>query len=76
MSQLEEARVLVRALEMAHARSGELLEQLRGVLDRAQNGPPDGEGDGTIGEDAYTSLRQLERQATYFGNALEGAGRV
>ncbi len=76
MSQLNEARDAVReiyALSEALAAHHALL---RDVLDRAQNGPPDGDADGTISADQFTSLRALERQITYMFASLAGAHRV
>lgn len=42
------------------------LRELRDVLDRAQNGPPDGEADGSIDDPTWTRLRD-------YANAVDAA---
>lgn len=76
MNQLQRARGIVQAIGALEQNLEQLRKQLEQVLDQAQNGPPDGMSDMTIAADSYTSLRQLERQMTYFMGSLAGAKRV
>lgn len=41
-------------------------EELELVLGKAQNGPPDGEGDDTILSESYIRLRHIERSLKTF----------
>jgi hypothetical protein len=76
VNQLERARDAVRRIASLGARVEDCRKELEAVLGEAQNGPPDGAADGTIGADAFTSLRALERQASYFASSLAGAAKV
>lgn len=51
------------------------LSELRDVLDRAQNGPPEGEADGTIDEPMWTRLRDYARSVDAALHGFEAHGR-
>ncbi len=76
MNQKQQAQGIVKAVATMEGKIQLLHDQLEKVLDDAQDRPPDGKGDGSMTSDDYTSLRQLERQVTYFLGALAGAKRV
>ena len=46
-------------------------QSLHELLGRAQNGPPDGEGDNTINPREFTNLREIENAAARLRRALE-----
>lgn len=51
--------------------SGEFIEALDEILGKAQNGPPNGEADGSIDADRWARLSELSRAATAFNAAID-----
>lgn len=68
MSQRKEVVVLVRQVRTFFSEFD--LEALQNVLGAAQNPPPDGEADGSLGEGEYNKARAIERALVELDAAL------
>jgi len=68
-TQMGRAAMLLAHFEALSGR--EWTDALEVVLDKSQNGPPDGEGDGSIGERQWAALRAVVRGARDISAALD-----
>lgn len=75
MSDRTAAEASIRALVERWGTTEESLKILALVLDRAQNGPPDGMADGTIDAATFDVLRKAERAGLEYQLALAAAAR-
>jgi|HubBroStandDraft_2_1064218.scaffolds.fasta_scaffold01263_17 hypothetical protein len=66
MTQYERSRALREQLKELFPELSRAHESLRKLLDEAQNGPPDGDSDGSIDEIQYAHLRSIERNLQAF----------
>lgn len=69
-TQMGRAAKVVAQLEMS-APSNDLIRDLESILDLAQNGPPDGESDGSITELRWNQLTRLVNAARAFNRAID-----
>jgi hypothetical protein len=66
MNQHERATNAVRELHGLLPALNKGYEELRLVVGQAQNGPPDGEGDGSIHPEQWERFKQIERALQVF----------